>query len=296
MFQKLAGASILSFTTLPGLAREDGPAPAFKAKFAPHPGSFPTGPKDYLDQLKFAYDHGFRAWEDNGLAGQSNQLIEQVAAFITDKKMELGVCVISGGSGAKFNAPTDEQKEAIKKDLKRGIEVAKITGQTNMTMVPGARDESISREQQIEASVDFIRSCCDLVESHGIILAQEPLSHGVQGGQPLLRSFADGHLLCSKVARPSCKLLADFYHEGQIGHSDQLIANAEACWDQISYIQYGDVPGRKEPGTGKLDYLAVTQFLRKKNYTGPIGMEHGHSQSGQKGLELLLKAYRTIDA
>jgi hydroxypyruvate isomerase len=281
------------------LAKEVAKGTPFKAKFAPSPGQLFGGKGKklgYVDQLKLSYDLGFRAWEDNGLNGQKNALLEKIAEFMKDKKMEFGVSVITGGAGAMFNKPTDEQKERVKKDLERGIEVAKITGQTNMTMIPGARDESMTREEQIKASVDNMRLCCDLVEEHGIIMAQEPLSHGVKGGQPLIRSFEDGHLLCKLVDRKSCKLLADFYHEGQIGNGEKLIENATKTWDQVSYVQYGASPGRKEPGTGKLDYVAVTQFLREKNYTGIIGMEHGQSKKGQEGLDALIAAYRKIDA
>lgn len=297
-FSQITGASLLSLSGS-SLAAETGEGTPFKAKFAPHPGMLFGGEGKklgYLDQLKLAHDLGFRAWEDNGLKGQSNELIEKIAEFMKDHKMELGVCVITGGAGAMFNRPTEEQKKQVEKELRRGIEVAKITGQTNMTMIPGCRDQSMTREEQIKASVDSMTLCCDLVEEHGIIMAQEPLSHNVRGGEPLIRSFADGHLLCKLVDRPSCKLLADFYHEGQIGNGDQLVENAEAVWDQVSYIQYGASPGRKEPGTGKLDYVAVTQFLRKKGYTGVIGMEHSTSKKGQAGLDALMAAYRKIDA
>ena len=141
-----------------------------------------------------------------------------------------------------------------------------------------------------------MKRCCDVVEEHGIILAQEPLSHGVKGGPPLLRSFADGHLLCKLVNRKSCKLLADFYHEGEIGNGPKLIENAEKAWDQIGYVQYGASPGRKEPGTGNLDYVAITKWLRKKGFDGVIGMEHGTSKGGKEGLDALMAAYRKIDA
>lgn len=298
-FTQLAGASIFGAAGSFSLAQEAAKGAPFKAKFAPHPGLL-FGGKDkkmsYVDQLKLAYDLGFRAWEDNGLKGQNNATLEKIAEFMKDKKMDLGVCVITGGAGAMFNKPTDEQKEAVKKELERGIEVAKITGQTNMTMIPGARDMSMTREEQIKASVDNMKLCCDVVEEHGIIMAQEPLSHNVKGGEPLIRSFADGHLLCKLVDRPSCKLLADFFHEGQIGNGAKLIENAEAAWDQVSYVQYGASPGRKEPGTGKLDYVAVTKFLREKGFTGIIGMEHGTSMKGQEGLDALMAAYRKIDA
>ena len=39
----------------------------FKLKYAPHPGSFKAhAGKDLIDQIKFAADQGFTAWEDNG--------------------------------------------------------------------------------------------------------------------------------------------------------------------------------------------------------------------------------------
>jgi len=301
-FTQLTGASLSAFVGSSALADHHGgkeEGKPFKAKFAPHPGLLPTGPgkkADYLDQLKFAYDLGFRAWEDNNFFKQSIETQEKVANFVKDKGMEFGVAVISNGKGTMFNKPTEEHLAALKQDMLAGVEVAKRTGQTNMTFLAGVRDESMTREEQIKASVATMKMCCDLVEAQGVILALEPLSHPIGGKQPLLRSFADGHLLAKLTNRKSCKLLADFFHEGQIGNGDKLVENAEECWDQVSYVQYGASPGRKEPGTGNLDYVAVTKFLREKNFTGVIGMEHGASMKGQEGLDALMAAYRKIDA
>lgn len=295
----MSGASLAALTTGAAFGGQDAAreaAPAFKAKFAPHLGLLPTAPEGFLEQLQFAYDLGFRAWEENWLNRQEPALQERIGEFVRDKGMELGVTVITGGQGVHFYAPTDEGVEKILTDMRKGVELAKRTGQTNMTMIPGPRDESMPREKQIEQAVDLMRRCCDIVEEHGIILAQEPLSHGVAGGAPLLRSFEDGHRLCELVDRPSCKLLADFYHEAEIGNGEKLIENAEKAWDQISYVQYGDSPGRKEPGTGNQDLAAVTRWLREKGYTGLIGMEHGTSKGGEEGLAALLAAYRQIDA
>lgn len=291
-FAALAGGSALA-------NHHEEKGKAFLAKFGPHPGLLHAGPgkKDgYVAQLQLAYDLGFRGWEDNGFNGQKPEVQEAAGAFIKEKKMAFGVSVITTGAKAMFNKPTPEQLETIKKDLLRGVEVAKRSGQTFMTMLPGIRDESMTREDQIAASVDTMKMCCDIVEDAGIVLAQEPLSHGIGGGQPLIRSFEDGHLLCKLVNRKSCKLLADFFHEGQIGNGDKLVENATKVWDQVCYIQYGDSPGRKEPGTGSLDMAAVTKFLREKNYDGVIGMEHGASKKGQEGLDALIAAYRKIDA
>jgi hydroxypyruvate isomerase len=280
-----------------GLAsRESFGAEPFKAKFAPHLNLLPTAPEGFIPQMQFAYDIGFRAWEENWLSRQAPGLQEEVGAFAREKDMTLGVTVITGGHGVKFFDPTDEGVEKILADMRNGVELAKRTGQTNMTMIPGPRDDSMSREKQIEKAVDLMKRCCDIVEEQDIILAQEPLSHGVSGGPPLLRSFEDGYMLCDLVNRKSCKLLADFFHEGQIGNGAELIENAEKVWDQVSYVQYGASPGRKEPGTGSLDYVAVTRWIRSKGYDGVIGMEHGASKEGKEGLDALLAAYRRIDA
>lgn len=271
----------------------------FKANFAPEPQHM-VGEKgkkfSYLDKISLAHDLGFRAWEDNWLKNKKNKELEKIANRLREKEMTMGVSVITIGKGILFNKPTEKDKEVLKKDLLRGVELAKITGQTNMTMLTGARDKSITREEQIKASVDTMKWCCDLVEEHGIILAQEPVSHPIAKKDPLLRSFADGHLLCSLVDRKSCKLLADFYHEGEIGNGGKLVEIAEEVWDQVSYVQFADSPGRKEPGTGKLELAEITKFLRSKNYQGIIGMEHQTSIKGPEGVQILVDSYRKIDA
>ncbi len=296
-FHQILGGTLAA--TLTGNARSQDATtmPAvFKAKFAPHPNLFPTGPVPYLEQLQFAHDQGFRAWEDNNLRKQTPETQEQIGAFMKEKGMTLGVSVISGGSGQAFFQATDEGKARIENEMRVGVELAKRTGQTWMTMVPGIRVEGVPLDQQIAGAVDLIKRCCDIVEEHGIIFVQEPLSHKIGGGEPLLRSFEDGFKLCELVNRKSCRLLADFFHEGQIGYGDKLIPHAETVWSQVAYVQYGDSPGRKEPGTGTLDYTAVTKWLREKDYTGVIGMEHKASAKGTEGLEKLLAAYRGIDA
>ncbi|MFR6033573.1 MAG: hypothetical protein ACLUKN_10605 [Bacilli bacterium] len=49
------------------------------------------------------------------------------------------------------------------------------------------------------------------------------------------------------------------------------------------YIQVGDVPSRKEPTTGEINYKNVFQYLWDKGYRGIIGMEHGQSDKTIEG-------------
>ena len=220
---------------------------------------------------------------------------EVIAEFCRDKKMQMGVSVITAGNGYDFSNLTDVQNAKLNSQIQLGIEMVKVTGQTFMTYVPGGRNE-MKRGDQIVKAADTVKRHCDMVEEHGIILCNEPVSHKLIKVTPMLQTFAHGHALCKVVNRKSCKLLADFYHEGEMGNGDRLIENAEAVWDEVAYVQYGDSPGRKEPGTGKLNYVKVTRWLREKGYTGIIGMEHGIKKKDKQGREAMAQAYRAIDA
>jgi len=74
-----------------------------------------------------------------------------------------------------------------------------------------------------------------------------------------------------------------------------LINNMDRCWDEIAYIQIGDNPGRKEPGTGEINYKNVFKHIYDKGYRGILGMEHGISLPGKEGEQKLINAYREAD-
>jgi hydroxypyruvate isomerase len=58
----------------------------------------------------------------------------------------------------------------------------------------------------------------------------------------------------------------------------------------------GDNPGRKEPTTGEINYTNVFAHLKKKGFTGIVGMEHGNSKPGKDGERAVIDAYRKVDA
>ncbi|GHC66879.1 TIM barrel protein [Roseibacillus persicicus] len=285
----LAGAS-------KGLAQEasetsETTAP-FKALFAPNASHFGGGETidSYLDAMKKAYENGFRAWEDNWLTRRPVSDQEKIGSFLRDNQMTMGVSVVTTGSGARWFDPTKEQVDQIIKDCHTAVELSKRVGHKWFTLIPGSRDESKPLPAQMKGCVDLLNRCSDIFEKANLIYVLEPLSHPSSGKPVLLRTFKDGFDLCKLVNRPSCKLLADYYHQQQTG--GDLIKNTNDCWEEIAYIQYGDVPGRKQPGTGEINYANVTKHIRDKGYRGVFGLEHGISGTAAD----LVKSYREIDA
>jgi hydroxypyruvate isomerase len=121
----------------------------------------------------------------------------------------------------------------------------------------------------------------------------EPLNTLVNHPNVFMRTITQGFAVARAVNSPSVKVLADLYH-AQI-QAGNLIRTLESCWSEIAYIQFGDNPGRNEPGTGEINYGGVVRWLNEHHYAGVIGMEHGNSVQGRPGEERLIAAYRTVD-
>jgi hydroxypyruvate isomerase len=109
-----------------------------------------------------------------------------------------------------------------------------------------------------------------------------------------LTEIPQAYQICRAVGSPSCKILDDLYHQ-QITEGN-LIPNLDAAWEEIAYIQVGDNPGRKEPGTGEINYKNIFKHLYDKGYNGIVGMEHGNSMKGAEGERMVIDAYRAADS
>lgn len=76
----------------------------------------------------------------------------------------------------------------------------------------------------------------------------------------------------------------------QIGEGN-LIEWCAKCLPWIGEIQVADVPGRKEPGTGEINYPGVARALKAMGYRGPVCLEGHASGDPEKALEAFRTAF-----
>lgn len=266
----------------------------FQARFAPHFGMFGNHAKTDIDQLKFAADQGFSAWEDNGMKGRSPTDQETIAKTMSDLGIMMGVFVVNMDSA--WNASlTTGNKDSLNKFLeecKSSVEVAKRVNAKWMTVVPGTVEPSLHPSYQLANVIDAMRRAAEVFEPHGLVMVMEPLNFRDHPNL-FLTTVAQGYAICRAVNSPSCKILYDIYHM-QI-EDGNLIPNIDAAWSETAYFQIGDNPGRNEPLTGEINYKNIFAHIHGKGYAGILGMEHGKSQGGKEGELKLIQAYRTCD-
>lgn len=265
----------------------------FNLNYAPHAGMFAAhAGADFIDQIKFMHDQGFRSIEDNGLMKRTVQIQEQIGNTLDKLGMTMGVFVIDkGGNGANTLAAGKKEYIDIFLDgCRRAVDVAKRVNAKWATVVPGDFERSLPIGIQTGNVIEALRRGAEILEPHGLIMVLEPLS---DTPDLFLRHSDQTHLICKGVKSPSCKILYDIYHMQK--NEGNLITNMEKCWDEIAYIQIGDNPGRKEPGTGEINYRNVFKYIDSKGYKGVLGMEHGNAKPGKDGELALIKAYREAD-
>ncbi|AMQ55567.1 hydroxypyruvate isomerase family protein [Algoriphagus sanaruensis] len=286
----LSAAGALSF---PGFAEEIKRAIPFNMDFAPHFGMFRNhAPGGIVEELKFMADQGFRSLEDNGMLKRSVAEQELIGKTLQDLGMRMGVFVIDGGDNWKVSLATGKQEflDTFLATCRTSVEVAKRVGAKWMTVVPGYFERNLPLGVQTGNVIEALKRGAEILEPHGLTMVLEPLS---DNPDLFLRHADQTYMICKAVDSPACKILYDIYHMQR--NEGNLIATMDKTWSEIAYIQIGDNPGRKEPGTGEINFSNVFKWIHEKGFTGVMGMEHGNAGPGKEGELALIEAYRKVD-
>jgi hydroxypyruvate isomerase len=274
------------------------PKRSFKLKYAPHFGMFQNSAGASLtDQLRFAADQGFTAWEDNGMKGRSVQEQEKIARTMEQLDMTMGVFVAAGaGAFEKVTFAGDDKAvwDSVLKEIRESVDVAKRVRAKWMTVVPGHYHKGLEWDYQTANCVELLKRCAEIFEPHELVMVLEPLNWWTDHPGLFLHKIPQAYQICRAVGSPACKILFDIYHQ-QITEGN-LIPNMDRAWDEIAYFQAGDNPGRNEPGTGEINYRNVFRHIHSKGFNGVIGMEHGNSRAGKEGEQAVIDAYVAADS
>ena len=209
-------------------------------------------------------------------------------------------------SGAVFSSMTgyirgrladDEGADELIATAKQSIEVGKRLNVARLNLhgtglggrgLPVTPCETVTGPMWLKAR-DTLSRIADLAEQHGVTFMIENLNLPVDHpGVPFAR-IEHTLALVSAVNHPRLRLNLDLYHV-QIGEGN-LIEWCRKCLPYIGEIQVADVPGRKEPGTGEINYPGVAKALKAMGYRGPVCMEAFASGTAEDALAAFRNAF-----
>jgi hydroxypyruvate isomerase len=238
-------------------------------RLAPQPGLFETDDvSSTAEQLRFAAEHGFRAFVD---AGWLQRTTAEQSKLIS----------IARHFGVAWGPPRgprldDSASQEWLGDLDAAFAAAE------------SLDAQAVRVEVFEPphrGADDIRA---LLEVGGRIAAQRSLT--------LLfdPSTAERAAMVVVQERPvGLGLSIDVYQAALQGRD--VVDWTERLLPATGHIELADFPGGLEPGTGRLEIARLTALLDERDYAGLVSLRHGRSQPGRKGIHAVLRACRRIE-
>jgi hydroxypyruvate isomerase len=236
-------------------------------------------------RLKRLTEQGFQCgiwnWTNHDLAmlEKSGAIFSSMTGYVTGR--------LADEAGAAELLATAEKSIAVGKRLNVVRLNLHGTGLGDRGL-PVSPSETVTGAMWLKAR-DTLGRIADLAEKHGVVFMLENLNLPVDHPGVPFALAKDTLALVSSVNRPGLKLNLDLYH-AQIGEGN-LIELCRACQPWIGEIQVADVPGRKEPGTGEINYAGVARALKHMGYRGPVCLEAFASGDADKAVEAFRAAF-----
>lgn len=291
-FIKAAAAGAAALPTAGAAAAQQKKAAKYHLRYAPHL-TIVSKEMTIPQRLELIAAHGFDATEYNGLLNHPLGEVEEMRKQLDRLGIEMGIFVANPGGWKTAGLVDERHRDAFLGEVKKTIEYHRVIGNHSVTTLTGNALPGVSRSTQRRSAVEGLKRAAELLEKTELALVVEPLNHIDHPGFFMAHSDELAEIIAA-VNSKHVRMLFDLYHL-QITEGN-LITNFRAYHELVGYIQTGDVPGRKEPGTGEVNYRNVFKAIYDTGYRGIIGMEHGTSLPGMPGVLKMFEAYQQADA
>ncbi len=134
-------------------------------------------------------------------------------------------------------------------------------------MLAGDELPGVDRRTQHDAVVAALRRAAPIANGEGVMLLLENLNTRVDHPGHYLDRTPEALDIIDEVDDPSVRLLFDLYHAVVMDESPAEVLAGRL--DRVAHVQIADVPGRHEPGSGRIDWAAELGWLLGHGYRGP---------------------------
>ncbi|MDS0295466.1 hydroxypyruvate isomerase family protein [Halogeometricum luteum] len=196
----------------------------------------------------------------------------------------VGVAANTQGEGPGLTDPSLHEEGVS--DLERSVELGEAVGVDALVVTVGPERDDLPPGAEHRAVVNALRDAAPAAEAAGIDLVVEPLNNPVDHPGYYLDSSYEAYEIVDAVDSSAVSVLFDVYHQ-QITEGN-VIQNLTEHVEFVGYVHVADVPGRREPGTGELNYARIFEALDDAGYDGYVGLEYSPSTDAAATVERVL--------
>src|SRR4051794_912960 len=146
---------------------------------------------------------------------------------------------------------------------------AATLGCATLVVASGEKLPDVPAAEQDAAIVAALRTGGEIAGRHGLPLLLEPLND-TDHPHFFVTGTEHGLRLLEAAGSPHVKLLYDVYHSAVMGEDPGVPIAGKG--DLIGHVHVADNPGRREPGTGVIDWSTVLRRLDEAGGARPPGL------------------------
>lgn len=220
---------------------------------------------DLPERIHAAADHGFTAVE---MWGWRDRDASRLRAALDATGVELLSMIVDPKMDLTDPATHEDYLQAVDDSLA----AARVLRPANLVVVAGDSIAGVPGAEQRSAVVSVLTRAAQLAQHSAVTLLLENLNSRVDHVGTHLDSVPAALSIIREVNSPKLRLLLDAYHAWTM--EEDLSIELDDAMRLVGHVQIADVPGRGEPGSGKVDWIEKTRFFRDSGYRGRFGLEY----------------------
>jgi hydroxypyruvate isomerase len=243
----------------------------------------------FLDRFAAAAASGFRAVE---YMSPYDHDPREIARRLADLGLIQALFNLPGGNwdaGERGLAILPDRVTNFRDGLARALDIAETLDCQRLNCLAGIAPPDVDPRRLEATLLDNLAFAAEAAARRGVKLLIEPIN---TRDMPrfFLNRTDEALRLIDQVGSGNLWLQADMYHM-QIMEGD-LARRLEAAAPRIAHIQIADNPGRREPGTGEINYRFLLPLIDQLGYDGWVGCEYRPTTTVEAGLAWM-NPYRT---
>lgn len=232
-----------------------------------------AGSADPVDQIALMADLGFAAVFDNYLLLRDEADQARIGAELRRHDMAMGSFV---HDPLRWDQSAWIDGSALA-SLDRTMAAAGRTGAASVTCITAGMGDSAKDRRSM---ADNLRRAAEAMAADGPLLCVEA-THPAFAPGLLIEQVEDALEVVRLAHHPKVRLALDLGHVALHGRDPVEIIGLAA--GHIGTVQIADVPGRVEPGAGKLDWPGIFAALDRAGYAGLLELELEPQETGEAG-------------
>ena len=221
----------------------------------------------------------FRAASDDGFRGVEFLFpyefpAEDLLQLITRNQLEVVLFNLPPGDLTKNEwgrLSNPGQVSEFRRDFQMALEYARVLNCHLLNMMFGQLITDLTFAEQMACARENLCWAAPLAEEFAVTLLLEPLNP-IDFPRYGLNETNQAIQLLREVDSEQVKLQFDLYHCVMSGEDPYQVIRDHLS--MIKHIQFADVPGRHQPGTGQFNFREFFRTLETKSYPGACSLEY----------------------